>query len=127
MPVKTELFLEAGVGIRNLKPRGQEPASFIDENSRQTGISYVLVSHAPGPLANTDVMSFSGRSGSGMIGAVAWFVEPASAKELIAKLRKPSGEIPRYYQVVLKVRFQDGVPLETSYVLHRELRASETK
>ena len=58
MPVKTDLTLEAGVGIRNLKPRPQEPASFVDANAKQTGIAYVLVSHTPGPLANTDVMSF---------------------------------------------------------------------
>ena len=127
MPVKTDLTLEAGVGIRNLKPRAQEPASFVDANAKQTGIAYVLVSHTPGPLANTDVMSFAGRSGAGIMGAVAWFAEPASATDLVAKLRKPSGEVPRHYQVVLKVRFQDGVPLETSYVLHRELRTSEPK
>jgi len=127
MPVKTELLLEPGVGIRNLKPRGQEPANFVDANARQTGIAYILVSHTPGPLGNTDVMSFAGRSGAGIMGAVAWFAEPASARDLTAKLRRPSGEVPRYYQVVLKVRFQDGVPLETSYVLHRELHTSEPK
>lgn len=127
MPVKTELLLEPGVGIRNLKPQGQEPANFVDANERQTGIAYILVSHTPGPLGNTDVMSFAGRSGAGITGAVAWFAEPASARDLTTKLRRPSGEVPRYYQVVLKVRFQDGVPLETSYVLHRELRTSEMK
>jgi hypothetical protein len=42
---------------------------------------------------------------------------------MVSKLRKPSGEVPRYYQVALKVKFKDGVPTETSYVLHRELRA----
>jgi hypothetical protein len=121
MPVKTELTLEPGIGIRNLKPHPQEPASFIDESTRQAGVAYILVSHTPGPLANTDVMSFAGRSGAGIMGAVAWFTEPASARNLTAKLRKSSGEVPHYYQVVLKVRFLDGVPLETSYVLHREL------
>ena len=127
MPVKTELLLEAGVGIRNLKPLRQEPASFIDQISRQTGLGYVLVSHTPGPLADTDVMSFAGRSGASIMGAVAWFAEPKSARDLVAHLKKRSGEIPRYYQVVLQVRFQDGVPLETSYVLHRELPSSESK
>ena len=127
MPVKTELFLEPGVGIRNLKPLAQEPAMLVDENSRRTGYAYVLVSHLPGPLANTDVMSFAGRSSAGIMGAVSSFAEPASARDVTAKLRRSSGEVPRYYQLVLKVRFQDGVPLETSYVLHRELRTSETK
>jgi hypothetical protein len=121
MPVKTELFLDPGVGIRNLNPKGQESGTFIDDNNRQTGIAYTLVSHTPGPLGSTDVISFSGRNSIGVAGAVAWFTEPASAKELLARLRKPSGDLPRYYQVLLKVRFQDGFPFETSYVLHREL------
>ncbi len=97
---------------------------FIDDNNRLTGMAYTLVSRTPGPLGNTEVISFSGRSSSGIAGAVAWFTEPAAAKGLLAKLRKPLGEIPRYYQVLLKVRFQDGFPLETSYVLHRELNPS---
>jgi len=43
---------------------------------------------------------------------------------MVASLRKPSEEMPRYYQVLLKVRFQDGVPLETSCVVHHELQAN---
>jgi hypothetical protein len=121
MPVTTELNLEPGVGIRNLHPQGEEPAMFVDRDTHQSGIAYTLVSHTPGPLGNTDVMSFAGRSGSGIAGGVVWFTEPASAKTLLSILRKANGEIPRYYQVLLKVRFQDGVPVEASYVLHREL------
>jgi len=41
---------------------------------------------------------------------------------LIAKMKRPDGSIPRYYQVVLKVRSMDTMPIEVSYVLHRELK-----
>jgi len=44
----------------------------------------------------------------------------------LAKLRKPSGEIPRYYQLVLKVKYKDAVPTDISYVTHRELRTGKT-
>jgi hypothetical protein len=54
---------------------------------------------------------------------VEWFTDPVYARALVARLRKPSGEIPRYYQVVLRVKFKDGVPTSTSYVLHHELMA----
>ncbi|MGD1091896.1 MAG: hypothetical protein ABSB35_07860 [Bryobacteraceae bacterium] len=121
MPIEEELVVEPGVGIRNLKPRAEEPAIFADEHTRLAGTTYALVSLTPGPLGNTDVISFSTRIPAGITGAVAWFTEPPSASNLVAKLRGPSGKIPQYYQVLLKVRFQDGVPLETSYVLHREL------
>jgi hypothetical protein len=125
MPGKTELSLEPGVGIRNLNPRGGEPRMFIDEDTHQSGFAYTLVSHTPGPLGDTDVMSFAGRSGAGIAGGVTWFTEPASAKSLISILRKGNAEVPRYYQVLLKVSFQDGVPVEASYVLHRELHSDK--
>lgn len=123
MPVRAELFVEPKVGVHNLHPRGQELASYVDEytQSRVTGIAYTLVSHIPGPLGKGDVMSFAGRNGAAIFGAVQMFTEPSAARTLLTKIRKPSGEIPQYYQVLLKVRFQDGVPLETSYVLNREL------
>lgn len=123
MPVSTELYLEPRVGVHNLHPREQEAAIYVDEyqQSRITGTAYTLVSHTPGPLGNGDVMSFAGRNGAGILGAVRMFTETGAARTLIGKIRKPSGEIPRFYQVLLKVRFQDGVPLETSYILHREL------
>ena len=123
MPVRTELYLEPRVGVHNLHPREHESATYLDEyiQNRVTGIAYTLVSHTPGPLGHGDVMSFAGRNGAGILGAVGWFTETGAARDLLNKIRKPSGEIPRYYQVLLKVRFQDGVPVETSYILHREL------
>ena len=48
---------------------------------------------------------------------------PSLARILTGKLRKPNGELPRFYQVVLKVKYKDAVPTEVSYVLHHELRA----
>ena len=118
MPAKTDLYLEPGVGIRNIHPRMGESALFTEEGTHVTGVGWVLVSRLPGPGGNTDVMSFAGRSGPSISGAVDWFTQASTARELLARLRKPSGKIPRYYQVLLKVRFQDGVALETSYILH---------
>ncbi|RDJ94239.1 hypothetical protein B4Q13_15945 [Lacticaseibacillus rhamnosus] len=59
------------------------------------------------------------------LAAVEWFTDEKYARILAGKLRKPSGEIPRYYQVVLRVKYKGGVPTETSYVLHHELDVSE--
>jgi hypothetical protein len=124
MPAKTDLYLEPGVGIRNTRPRTGEPALFTEEGTHVTGVGWVLVSHLPGPRGNTDVMSFAGRSGPSISGAVDWFTQASTARELLARLRKRSGEVPRYYQVLLKVRFQDGVALEASYVLHHEMEGT---
>ena len=124
MPVKADFYAEPGVGIRNVNRRPNELDVYKDDRTSDTGTTWSLVSRIPGPQGNTDVMSFTGSIGAGVAAAVSAFTEPSSAREMVARLRKPSGEMPRYYQVLLKVRFQDGVPLETSCVVHHELQAN---
>jgi hypothetical protein len=111
-------------GIRNLQPRAGEPALFADKPpgaAPNDGEVYALISHAPGPLGSTIFQSFTSNRTWGREGAVRAFTDPAFARTLVSKLRKASGEIPRYYQVVLKVKFTDGIPTDISYVLHRDL------
>ena len=55
------------------------------------------------------------------MGAVQAFTDPASARSLVSKLDIPHGSLPRYYQVVLKVKSMDDMPIDVSYVYHREL------
>jgi hypothetical protein len=123
LPIRPELEIDEALGVRNLHPRSGEPSVFVNQGSGSTGITYAVVSLTPGPDGSTNVIEFFARDGAGMTGALGWFTEPVLARDLIAKLGTPAGQLPRYYQVLFKVRFQDRVPLETSYVLHRELRA----
>jgi hypothetical protein len=124
MPVDLDL-LNAGTGIRNLRPLPGEPSTFSDivpTGSSEDGEAYVLVTHIPGPRGTGDVQSFTSARTSARLAAVQWFTDEIYARILVSKLKKPDGEIPRYYQVVLNVKFKDGVPTETSYVLHHELQ-----
>jgi len=114
-------------GIRNLHPRPGEPAFLADQrfgSAANDGQAYALISHAPGPLANTVIQSFSSSRTWGREGAVQAFTDTGLAKTLVGKLREASGRIPRYYQIVVKVRFTDGIPTDVSYVLHRDLTPS---
>jgi hypothetical protein len=43
------------------------------------------------------------------------------ARMLVQKLSGTSGKMPRYYQVLLQVKFTDDVPTQTTYVLSHEL------
>jgi hypothetical protein len=111
-------------GIRNLHPRTGEPAFFADAvpgSAPDDGEVYALVSRAPGPLGNTNFESFTSSRTWGRQGAIEAFTDPEMARMLFAKIRKPSGEIPRYYQILLKVKFRDGVPVNIAYVTHREV------
>ncbi len=84
---------------------------------------YALVTHLPGPLGGNDVDSFTSNRSAGYVAAVQAFADPTSAKSLVKKLKASAGgNMPRYYQVVLRVRFRDDIPTETTYVLGRELK-----
>ncbi len=61
----------------------------------------------------------------GRMGAVDAFTDPRFAAVLVSKLKGTSGKMPRYYPVLLKVKYKSGVPTETSYLLHREVRRRE--
>jgi hypothetical protein len=112
-------------GIRNVHPQAGEPALFADDYSTapsEEGVAYALVTHLPGPLRSHDIISFTSNRSAGYLGAIRWFTDPSSAKELVAKLKGANGDMPRFYQVLFKVRFKDDVPLETTYILSRKLQ-----
>ena len=113
-------------GVRNINPSPGEPALFADEYStapNEEGMVYAVITHLPGPLMNSDVESFTSNRSAGYVGAVQWLTDPDSSKELVAKLKDPStGQMPRFYQVLLRVQFKDDVPTKTTYVLSRVLR-----
>jgi len=117
-------FVQTPQGIRNLHPRRGEPAFFADRrfgSAANDGEAYALISQAPGPLESTVIQSFSSSRTWGREGAVEAFTDTSLARILVKKLRKPSGQIPRYYQIIVRVKFNDGVPTDVAYVLHRDL------
>jgi hypothetical protein len=132
LPVELDIVLEES-GIRTVHPQPGETGRLDDhypsisalENFTvpDDGEVYALITHTPGPLGTGDIESFSANHSPGTLAAVQWFTNPAFARILAGKLRKPNGKLPRFYQIVLKVNYKDAVPTEVSYVLHRELRA----
>ena len=117
-------------GIVNHEPRPGEPALFADPpevkalDASEDGSAFALVSQIPGPAEQGKIIAFTSNSAPARLGAVQWFTTQLGAKELVDRLREPNGRLPANYQVILKVKFKDGVPTETSYVKHRELRFS---
>jgi len=96
----------------------RDPAGFLTED----GEACVLVTHTAGPVGSTDVVTFASNSTFGRAGAINAFTDAGFAKTLVARMRSASGRIPRYFQVLLEVKYKGGVPTETSYILYRELR-----
>jgi hypothetical protein len=111
-------------GVHNLNPRPGEPALLTDRipaDSQDTAESYALISHFPGLNGNGELLYFSGNKIPAVMGAVQAFTDPAFARTLVAKMKAASGTLPHYYQVVLKIRSMDEMPIDISYVFQREL------
>jgi hypothetical protein len=121
--VDEQIVLEAN-GIRNLKPRPGEPAFLADRPSRDpqdSADSYALISHVPGLVNNGELLYFSGNQIPAVAGAVQAFTDPNFARILVNKMKLPGGGLPHFYQLVLKVRSMDDMPIDFSYVFHRDL------
>jgi hypothetical protein len=123
VPEDRQLILSAD-GIRNLSPRPGEPALLTDRNpvdSEDTAESYALISHFPGLNGNGELLYFSGNKIPAVMGAVQAFTDPAFAQTLVEKMKAGDGTLPHYYQVVLKIRSMDEMPIDIHYVFHRDL------
>jgi hypothetical protein len=124
MPVEPELVANLQ-GVRNTRPAPGEPAMYVDQYTTapsEQGVVYALVTHVPGPRGSNDVESFTSIRSPGYVGAVQFFTDPKSAHIVVQHLKEKSGgEMPRSYQVLLKISFKDDVPTKTTYVLSRIL------
>ena len=117
------LILESD-GIRNLSPRGGEPAFIPDQppsSAKGNEQTLALISHVPGLYGNGDILYLSANQISSTLGAVRALTDPTLARMLVSKLKSRTGALPRFYQIVLRVESMDSMPIEVSYILHREL------
>jgi hypothetical protein len=117
------LVLEAG-GIRNLSPRPGEPGFIPDQPagaSQGSEETHALISHLPGLYGNGDILYLSGNQIASTMAAVRALTDPTLARMLVSKLKSADGAMPRYYQVVLRVQSMDSMPIEISYMFHRDL------
>jgi hypothetical protein len=125
--MEEQLVLEAN-GVRNLTARAGEPAFLADKlpaDPQDSAETHALISYFPGLNGNGEILYFSGNQIPAIVGAVQAFTDPKFARTLVAKLKLPNGELPRYYQVVLRVRSMDDMPIDWTYVVHREIAASK--
>jgi hypothetical protein len=121
-------------GLRLLHPNPGEPEQMPDHYTPVTRIvperrdhsgepyAYALITHIPGPLGRSDILSFSSNRNAGTLAAVEWFTNPDLVRVLASKIKKSTGTLPLFYQIVLKVRYQDAVPTDVSMVAHAEIQ-----
>jgi hypothetical protein len=130
IPPVDQAFVLTPEGVKNVKPAPGEPAFLPDAVSRgvqgsQDEESHALISNLPGLYGNGSILYLEGNQIASVMGAVQALTDPDLAKQLVARLKTPGGTLPRYYQVVLKVKAMDETPVDISYLFHRELKISK--
>jgi hypothetical protein len=129
IPPVDPAFVLTPEGVRNVKPGSGEPSFMADAPAKGTAQdfeeSHALISSLPGLYGNGSILYFEGNQIASVMGAVQAMTDPDLASQLVSRLKRPDGTLPRYYQVVLKVKAMDETPVEISYVAHRELTISK--
>ena len=124
-------FILTPEGVRNVKPASGEPVFLRDvvlkgtPGSQETEESHALISSLPGLYGNGSILYLEGNQIASVMGAVQAMTDPDLASQLVARLKTSNGTLPRYYQVVLKVKAMDETPVDISYMFHRELKISK--
>ena len=114
-------------GIRNNKPQPGEPVFLHDllvPEKPAEGETHALISRTPGLSGVGELLVIAGNASSDTLAAAEWLTEPVRARDLVRRLRTPSGDLPRYFQAVVKVAFKQGIPVQSSYVFHHVLNGT---
>lgn len=127
LPLQPQLVGEEK-GIRNLHPQKGEQTFYADDLTQtHDGQAYALISQFPGPLGNTGLATFVSNRSWGAMGAIQFLTDPPFARIAFEKLRSGSGnKMARYFQILIRVKFRDGVTTDVSYVLHRVLEETHS-
>jgi hypothetical protein len=129
IPPVDQPFVLTPEGVKNLKPLAGEPAFLADalpKAGQDFEESHALISNLPGLYGNGKILYLAGNTIASVMGAVQALTDPDLAKQLVSSLRTPNGSLPRFYQVVLKVKAMDDTPIDISYLFHRELQLSKS-
>ena len=129
IPPVDQPFVLTPEGVKNLKPQPGEPAFLSDvlqKGAQEFEESHALISNLPGLYGNGKILYLSGNTIASVMGAVQALTDPDLAKQLVSSLKAPNGSLPRFYQVVLKVKAMDDTPIDISYLFHRELQLSKS-
>lgn len=126
LPLQPQLASE-DKGVRNPHPQKGEQSFYADDLTQtHDGQAYAVISQFPGPLGNTGLAIFCSNRSWGDTGAIQFLTDPSFAKVAFDKLRTgPDNKPAKYFQILVRVTFRDGVTTDVSYVLHRTLEEKQ--
>jgi hypothetical protein len=110
--------------ITNLKPQAGEPREFpsvFDSRSGEYREQYALISMLPGFDSSTRILILGGGISEGDWGAVEYVTLPDHVSELVRQLKTSAGDLPKAFQVVVRITYESRVPVTINYVTHHVL------
>ena len=116
-------------GIINLKPKPGEQKSYLvkqEGRSRsQVSEDYAVISLLKGLDPQTRLLMLAGITTYGTQAAAEYVVRPECVADLISHLNvartKNAFNLPPYFQVLIRVKVNGGVPVQSTYVTHHVL------
>jgi hypothetical protein len=110
--------------VTNLKPQPGEPAEFhaiMDAHTGDYREQYALISMVPGFDENTRVLVLGGGTSEGDWAVVEYVTVPDHVRDLVRHLKTTSGDLPKAFQVVVRIKYESLVPISIDYVTHHVL------
>jgi hypothetical protein len=122
MPMMENYRLVRG-GIQVLKPSKGEQALYeptLNEKD-ETVADYAVVARLPGIGGNGYITILGAESTAGNWAAAEAMTDPHMAQDLVAKMTDAQGNLPEYFELIVRAEFQALVPVRISYVTHKVL------
>jgi hypothetical protein len=109
--------------VVNRHPRAGELATYgrISDSNRDAAEDHVLIDRLPGIGPSDRILILEGGSTSSNWAAADYLTHPATARELVSRIKLPDGTLPPFFQVLLHVKYQASVPTRTDFVTSRQI------
>jgi hypothetical protein len=110
--------------VINARPRSGEPATYgrISDGNRDAAEDHVLLDWLPGIGPSDRILILEGGSTSSNWAAADYLTHPATARELVSRIKLSDGTLPPFFQVLLHVKYKASVPTQTDFVTFRQIR-----
>lgn len=115
--------LAASIRNQNLLPGDErEYVAKYDEETGKLIEDYALIAVKPGISERKTVMIVAGTRSEGTQAAVEYITDESYLADLNQRFSRTLGAFPKYFQVLLKVSVDNGIPTDISVIRVRELR-----
>jgi hypothetical protein len=119
LPVQQDFELGPDNQIYNRRPQPGEDKVYVTGDHRD--LTYAIIAHFPGLRPDREIMVLTAHSEPGILAAVGEVTRAESARALAEKLRRGPAGPSSYYQLLLRVAADRGVPVKTEYVTHHRV------